>query len=89
LRSRRKIEPESEFSDAELAVFGEFAEAERDGKHPDIEEYLKRIPESADKMRPSLEAVVAVGVAIKQLKDAYPNVDLAELLDPGRRRKKK
>ena len=89
MRSRRKIEPESEFSDAELAVFGEFAEAERDGKHPDIEEYLKRIPESADKMRPSLEAVVAVGVAIKQLKDAYPNVDLAELLDPGRRRKKK
>jgi uncharacterized Fe-S cluster-containing protein len=89
LRSRRKIEPESEFSDAELAVFGEFAEAERDGKHPDIEEYLKRIPESADKMRPSLEAVVAVGVAIKQLKDAYPNVDLAELLDPGRRWKKK
>lgn len=89
MRSRRKIEPESEFSDAELAVFGEFAEAERDGKHPDIEEYLKRIPESADKMRPSLEAVVAVGVAIKQLKDAYPNVDLAELLDPGRRWKKK
>ena len=89
MRSRRKIEPESEFSDAELAVFGEFAEAERDGKHPDIEEYLKRIPESADKMRPSLEAVVVVGAAMKQLKDAYPNVDLAELLDPGLRRKKK
>jgi uncharacterized Fe-S cluster-containing protein len=89
LRSRRKIEPESEFSDAELAVFGEFAEAERDGKHPDIEEYLKRIPESADKLRPDLEAVVAVSAEIRKLEAAYPNVDLAELLDPGRRRKKK
>jgi len=89
LRSRRKIEPESEYTDAELAVWAEFAEAVRDGRNPDIEEFLGRLPESADKLRPDLEAAVEVDAALRKLQAAYPNVSLAELLDPGRRQKKK
>ena len=89
MRSKRRAVPEPEFTDAELDVFGEFSEAERDGKNPDIEEYLGRVPESADKLRPDLEAVVKVCAAIRKLKAAYPNADLAELLDPGRRPKRR
>lgn len=89
MRGKRKSEPEQEFTDAELDVFGEFSEAERDGKNPDIEEYLRRVPESADKLRPILETVVKLCAEIRSLKAEYPEVDLARLLDPGRRPKKK
>ncbi len=89
MRSKRRAIPEPEFTDAELDLYGEFSEAARDGKNPDIEEYLRRIPASADKLRPDLEAVVKVCAAIRKLKAAYPNVDLAELLDPGRRPKRR
>jgi uncharacterized Fe-S cluster-containing protein len=89
MRGKRRAISEDEFTDAELDLYGEFSEAARDGKSPDIEEYLRRMPESADKLRPDLEAVVKVCAEIRRLKDAYPNVDLAELLDPGRRARRK
>lgn len=89
MRGKRKVIPEPEFTDAELDVFGEFSEAARDGKNPDIEVYLGRIPESADKLRPDLETVVKLCAAIRKLKAVYTDVELARLLDPGRRPKKK
>ena len=89
MRSNRKSEPVLEFTDAELDVFGEFSEAARDGKNPDIEEYLGRIPESTDKLRPILETVVKLCAEIRTLKAEFPDVDLARLLDPGRRSKRK
>jgi hypothetical protein len=89
MRSNRKAVPEPEFTDAELDVFGEFSEAERDGKNPDIEEYLGRIPESADKLRSILETVVKLCAEIRKLKAVYSDEELARLLDPGRRAKRK
>ena len=89
MRSNRKAVPEQEFTDAELDVFGEFSEAERDGKNPDIEECLGRIPESADKLRPILETVVKLCAEIRKLKAVYSDEELARLLDPGRSAKRK
>ena len=89
MRGKRKSEPESECTDAELNVFTDFSEAARDGKNPDIEEYLRRIPESADKLRPDLEAVVKLSAMIRKLKAVYPAEELARFLDSGHRPKKK
>jgi hypothetical protein len=89
MRGRRKSKHEPGLTDAELDLYCEFAEAERDGKNPDIEEFLKRMPESADKLRPDLEAVVHVSAEIRKLQAAYPGVDLVRLLDPDRRPRRK
>jgi len=78
-----------EKNDRELDVFAEFAEAERDGKNPDIEEYLGRVPESAARLRPSLQAVVEVGALIRKLEAVYSAEELARLLDPSRRPKRR
>jgi len=85
MRSNHEADPTPEFTDAELDVFGEFSEAARDGKNPDIEEYLRRVPESAEELRPILETVVKLCDEIRKLKAEFPDVDLARLLDPGRR----
>jgi hypothetical protein len=89
MRSIGRAIPEPEFTDAELDLYGEFSEAARDGKKPDIEEYLRRIPESADKLRPDLEAVVMLCAVIRKLKAEYSDEELARLLDPGRRPRRK
>jgi hypothetical protein len=76
---------ESDCTDEELDVFGEFFEAARDGESPVIEEFLRRVPESADKLRPILETVVRLCAEVEKLRARYPKVDLARLLDPEKR----
>ena len=89
MRGKRRSVPEPVLTDAELDLYCEFAEAERDGKNPDIEEYLKRMPESADKLRPDLEAVVAVSAELRKLEAVYSSEELARMLDPKHRLKRK
>jgi uncharacterized Fe-S cluster-containing protein len=89
MRGKRRSEPESKLTDAELELYGEFSEAVRDGKNPDIEEFLRRMPESADKLRPDFEAVVAVSAEIRKLAAVYSREELARMLDPKHRPKKK
>jgi len=89
MRSNRKSEPVLEFTDAELDVFGEFSEAARDGKNPDIEEFLRRVPEQADRLRPDLETVVKLCAVVRRLKAAFPDEDPGRLIVPGRRPKRR
>jgi hypothetical protein len=79
------VASERDHTDEELDVFGDFFEAQRDGKNPAIEEYLRRVPKSADKLRPILETVVRLCAEVVKLRAEYPNVDLARLLDPTSR----
>jgi hypothetical protein len=82
MKNEGRVAPESGYTDAELEVFGDFSDAQRDGKNPDIEAYLKRVPGSAKKLRPILETVVRVCTEIEKLRAEHPGVDLARLLDP-------
>ena len=85
MKNERRVTSESDCTDDELVVFGDFFEAARDGKNPDIEEYLRRVPGSADKLRPMLETVVRLCAEVERLRAKYPNVDLARLFDPESR----
>ena len=85
MKDDRRSKTVQRFTDAELDVFGEFSEAVRDGKNPSVEEYLQRVPKSAARLRPLLETDARLGVEIAKLRAEFPNVDLARLLDPGRR----
>ena len=85
MKQQREDNEELECTDEELGVFGDFFEAARDGRNPDIEEYLKRAPGSADRLRPILETVVKLCAEIEKLRAENPGVDLARLLDPRRR----
>lgn len=82
MKNEGRVAPESVYSDAELEVLGDFSDAQRDGKNPDIEEYLRRVPESADRLRPMFETVVRLCAEIEKLRAEHPGVDLARLLDP-------
>ncbi len=82
-----RSERENAYTEAEIEVFGEFFEAERDGKSPDMEEYLKRVPGSRERMRAVLETVRRLCADIERLRREYPDVDLARLLDPRRNRR--
>jgi len=88
MRGKCEAVPEDEVTDAELEVFGEFSEAARDGKNPDIEEFLRRVPEHADRLRPDLETVVKFCSVVRRLKAAFPDEDPGRLLVPGRRPKR-
>ena len=85
MKNVRRVASEQDYTDEELDVFGDFFEAARDGKDPNMEEYLKRVPGSADKLRPAMESVVRLCAEVEQLRAEYPNVDLARLLDPETR----
>jgi hypothetical protein len=85
VKNVRRVASEQDYTDEELDVFGDFFEAARDGKDPNMEEYLKRVPGSADKLRPAMESVVRLCAEVEQLRAEYPNVDLARLLDPETR----
>ena len=87
MKHERRATSESDYTDQELDVFGDFFEAARDGKNPDIEEFLRRVPESADRLRPMLETVVRLCAEVEKLRIEYPGVDLARLLDPDWRPK--
>jgi len=87
MKYERRVASEQGCTDEELDVFGDFSEAQRDGKNPDMEEYLRRVPESAGELRPILETVVRLCAEVEQLRADYPGVDLARLLDPDWRPK--
>jgi uncharacterized Fe-S cluster-containing protein len=87
MKNEGRVAPEQDYTDEELAVFGDFSEAQRDGKNPDIEEFLRRVPESADRLRAILETVVRLCAEVEKLRIEYPGVDLARLLDPDWRPK--
>ena len=73
----------------ELVVYGDFADALRDGKNPVIEEYLKRAPEAGARLRRLLETETRLYAELAKLRAEYPGVDLARLLDPDWRGRKK
>ena len=77
------------FTEEELAVYGDFADALRDGKNPVIEEYLKRAPEAGARLRRLLETETRLYAELAKLRAEYPGVDLARLLDPDWRGRKK
>jgi hypothetical protein len=70
------------FTEEELAVYGDFADALRDGLNPKVEEYLKRAPEAGVRLRRLLETETRLYAELAKLRVEYPSVDLARLLDP-------
>jgi hypothetical protein len=70
-----------QFTDAELDMCGDFSEEGRLGRHPDIEEFLKRCPGSEAKMRPILETDAMLWREMAEFRRKFPHVDLGKLLD--------
>jgi hypothetical protein len=89
MRGRLEVVAVPESSDRELEVYAEFSEVARDGENPDIEEFLRRVPELAEKLRPDLEAVVKVCAVVRKLEAVYPDEELARSLESGRRPKRR
>jgi len=85
MASERKDDTDVDFSDAEIAAFGDFTDAVQQGKHPDMEEYLARCPGSEAKMRPLLEMALLLDREIAQFRRKYPHVDLRKLRDLTRK----
>jgi hypothetical protein len=69
-----------EYSDEELALADEFMELERAGKHPSVEEFLSRMPEAADRLRPVLEGAEQFGALVRKFKEQNPGKGLLYLL---------
>jgi hypothetical protein len=82
MKNECSVASESSFTDEELDVLGDFSTAQRDGKNPDIEECLRRVPGSAARLRPMLLTVVKLCAEVEQLRTEHPHVDLARLLEP-------
>ena len=78
-----------DFTEEELAVYGDFSDALRDGKRPDIDKYLKRAPEAGARLRRLLETEARLHAELARVRAEYPGVDLARLLDPDWRSRKK
>ena len=89
MKNERRATSEPDFTDEELVVFAGFFDALRDGKTPDIEEYVKRLPGAGARLRKLLEDEVWARAQMAQLRADNPGVDLARLLDPAWRRKRK
>jgi hypothetical protein len=87
MKQDRKPHAEEELTDEELEVFGDFADAQRDGKNPDIEEYMRRCPGSSTRLRYSLESVQAVYPIMAQYKRAHPELTLEKFLADIRKAK--
>jgi len=82
MMNQREAVSVPDFTDEELAVYGDFSDALRDGKRPDIEKYLKRAPRAGARLRRLLETEVRLFAELAKLRAEYPGVDLARLLDP-------
>jgi len=82
MESKRTDPEDIDFTDAELDAFGDYTDALQAQKNPDMEEYLKRCPGSADKMRPILETALLLDREITQFRRKHPHADLDKLLDP-------
>jgi hypothetical protein len=80
--NQREAVSKPSFTDEELAVYGDFSDALRDGKRPDIEKYVKRAPGTGARLRRLLETEVRLFAELAKLRAEYPGVDLARLLDP-------
>jgi len=78
-----------DFTEEELAVYGDFSDALRDGKRPDVEKYLKRAPKAGARLRRLLETEVRLFAELARVRAEHPGVDLARLLDPDWRSRKK
>jgi hypothetical protein len=89
MKNDRRVASEPDFTDEELELFADFSDALRDGKKPDIEEYVKRLPGAGARLRRLLEDEVWARAQMAQLRAENPGVDLARLLDPDWRRKRK
>jgi hypothetical protein len=89
MKNERKATSKPNFTDEELEVFADFSDALRDGKKADIEEYVKRLPGAGTRLRKLLEDEVWARAQMARLRADYPGVDLARLLDPDWRRKRK
>jgi hypothetical protein len=90
MRHQRRTARDDEYTDEELKVFGEFADAVRDGKNPDVEKYLARVPGTAQRMRQVFEGMLMFAVEVKRLRKEHPDVDVDELLlHPRLRRRRK
>jgi len=61
MANERSRKTDGGFTDAELAMLGEFSDAVRAGGKPDIDEFLKRCPGSEARMRPILEKALLLG----------------------------
>ena len=85
----RKDEPDLDFTDEELDVYGDFSDAVLGGKNPVIEEYMKRAPGSGARLKSLLEGEVLVSAEVARLRADYPGVNLARLLDPDWRSRRK
>jgi hypothetical protein len=81
-----QAEPETDFTDAELDVFGEFSDAVLAGKNPSIDEYMKQVPGAEPRLRKLLEADLWLHGEVAKLRTRYPGVDLARLLAPDSKR---
>jgi hypothetical protein len=86
MRREVHVEPETDFTDAELDAFGEFSDAVLAGKNPSIDEYMKRVPGAGPRLRKLLEADLWLHGEVAKLRTRYPGVDLARFLDPGSKR---
>jgi hypothetical protein len=89
MMNQRKAASVPDFTEEELAVYGDFSNALRDGEHPDIEQYLKRAPMAVARLRRLLETEKRLHAELTKLRAEYPGVDLARLLDPDWRSRKK
>ena len=89
MKANHKETSGPDFTDEELTVYGDFADALRDGKAPDIEEYMKRAPASGVRLRKLLEAEKSLCAELAKLRAAHPGVDLARLLEPNWRGRRK
>ena len=89
MMNQREAATVTDFTEDELVVYGDFTDALRDGRHPGIEEYLERVPGAGARLRRLLETEVRLFAELAKLRADYPGVDLARLLDPDWRGRKK
>jgi hypothetical protein len=62
------------YTDAEVDLVCEFDEAVLRGENPDVEEWLARLPEYSDRLRPLLETSQWLTDEFKRMKEKYPGL---------------
>ena len=60
-------------TDAELTAMEVFADARRSGKKVSVEAFLRRYPEFAETLRPTLESIVLFDGAVRTFAKKHPN----------------
>lgn len=67
-----------EFTDEECSLVAGFSESYAGGENPVMEQWLSRMPESAEKLRPVLQNAVWLYTTVARLKRSHPDMDLAK-----------